>query len=216
MTKRTTTITISSIAALAVVSIFSVGFAKWAMVETDQIQLDGVILVDNVDTNSVNKFETTPVVDHSICFGIPTAEQIANYGISDPWLNVTGSKYEVLSTFIDLKVTGLTSTNFKSILEVGALTDNSNKYATAYSEGLVGALPAPSLNDLTYVSDNIARLTITFTWGSAFNGENPYKFYNSQAQTTTLEADASAKLTRLHSLLNGVSYTIKIATKNII
>ena len=212
MKKRTTAIIVSSIAALSVVSIFSIGFAKWALVETDQTKVDGVILVENVDANSVNKFENTPVVDHAICFGRPTDTQIESYGISDPWLMVNGTKYEVLSTFIDVKVTGLTESNYTQMLEVGNLVEPTGKYATAASEGLVGALP---IGQLSYLSGNSARITFNFSWGTSFNNENPYKYYNLQAQTSILEADASAKLTRLKSLLDGVNYSLTIATKNV-
>lgn len=213
MTKRSTTIILASIAAVAVFSVFSVGFAKWALVETDSTEVGGNIVVENVDTSSVYKFDGNPVVDHAICFGRPTDEQIASYGISNPWLTVTGEKYEVLSTFIDIKVIGLTNVNYKNILEIGAVTETSGKYASAYASGLVGSLPAPTTNQLTYIGGNAVRLTINFTWGSAFNYENPYKYYNSQTQTAVVENDAFSKLTSLKNLLNGVNYKIVLGTK---
>ena len=212
MNKRTTGIIISSLAAVSVISIFSIGFAKWALVETDQANLDGVIYVENVDASSVNKFENTPVVDHAICFGRPTDSQISSWGITNPWLDVNGTKYEVLSTYIDVKVSGLTQDNYLDILEVGNLVESSGKYATAVSEGLVGALPT---GELSYLTGNSARITFTFSWGNSFNNENPYKYYNLQTQTSTLEADASAKLTRLKALLDGVNYSLTLATKNV-
>ena len=214
MGKRTITIVISSIDVLSAISVFSIGFATWATADDDIVQLDGIIAVGAVNTSSANQFIETPVADHAVCFGRPTEEQIESYGFSDPWLTVTGTKYEALSTFIDIKVSGLTDTNFKDILDIGELKDTSNRYALAYNEGLVGALPTPTNDDLTYVGENCARLTITFTWGNAFNNENPYKFYNSQVPTAALEKDASTKLTKLNNYLNGISYSIKISTKD--
>ena len=213
MNKKSIAIALISLTTLSVVFIFSIGFAKWVLVESDTTNADGFIAVETVDAHSVNKFENDPQVSQAICFGRPTETQIANYGITNPaWITVSGTKYEALSAHIDVKVTGLTSTNYLSILEVSSLIENTGKYQTAYEEHLVGALPTPVVS---YANSNVARITLNFSWGIAFNSENPYKYYNSQAQTTALQADANVKLNRLKDLLNGVNYSITLSTVNL-
>ena len=209
LSKRTFKIIISSSVALVVVSLFSVGFATWSVMEGDQLNVeDGKIVVESVDASNVNKFENVPTVSNAICFGHP--EDTSIYGFTDPWLNVNGNKVENLTCYIDAQITGLTIDNYDKILVVDDLVESSGKYATAVSEGLVGALPAAVIS---YVGDNTARVTFTFTWGTAFNNKNPYEFYNSQPQSFALEVDASEKLSSLKTLLDGVNYSVKLSTK---
>ena len=210
MNKKSIAIALTTLTALSVVSIFSIGFAKWVLVETDSTDVEGFIFVEKVDTNSINKFENDPIVSQAICFGRPTDEQIAGYAIAEPaWLTVNGTKYESLSAYIEVQVSGLTSENYLDILEVSALSENSGKYQIAATEHLVAALPTP---EIQYVSGNTARINLNFSWGTAFDSVNPYKYYNTKVQTTALESDANIKLNRLKDLLDGVSYSIKLST----
>ena len=208
---------IAAIAGLAAVSMFSVGFAAWVLSATDEATVGGSISVDTVDESGVYTFEAAPAFDDaSIVFGTPTAAQISAYGLPAspaPWLTVTGSVNEKLTATLSIKVKNVASlADAKAHIVIGSLTETTGKYADALSDNLVAALPAPTANDLTWNdSTSSAELVITFAWGSAFNGENPYKYYNSMANTPANAADAAEKLTALEDL-QGAAYTLQIST----
>lgn len=55
-----------------------------------------------------------------------------------------------------------------------------------------------------------ATIKITFGWGSAFGGINPYNYYNKQDYSTELAKEANEKLTKLYNSLNGVNYKVTV------
>lgn len=55
-----------------------------------------------------------------------------------------------------------------------------------------------------------ATIKITFGWGSAFGGINPYNYYNKKDYSTTLAKEANDNLTALYNALNGVNYKVTV------
>lgn len=64
-------------------------------------------------------------------------------------------------------------------------------------------------------SDNKTKfeIEIKFAWGEAFNYENPYYYYNKLGDEFD-DSVAEKQLTQMNQLLNGVSYSLRIATKS--
>lgn len=57
------------------------------------------------------------------------------------------------------------------------------------------------------------EIEIKFAWGEAFNYENPYYYYNKLGDAFD-DSVAEHQLNEMNQLLNGVSYSLKIATKS--
>ena len=49
-----------------------------------------------------------------------------------------------------------------------------------------------------------------FKWGTAFGGQNAYKYYNDQDYDDDLATEASGALGDLYDALNGVTYKMTI------
>ena len=86
----------------------------------------------------------------------------------------------------------------------------------ANSEGLVVALPTPVIAGSSTDGTFTGTVTLTFTWGSHFGGNNPMDFYNgfeANAEISsgvTYAQDASTQLNLLKTDLTGVVYQLSI------
>ena len=72
------------------------------------------------------------------------------------------------------------------------------KYTTAQAANLVGTLP--TLTAEKQEATGVYHITITLTWGSAFNNQNPLEYYNNQEYETELAKNAKTNLTALEAL----------------
>lgn len=67
-----------------------------------------------------------------------------------------------------------------------------------------------TLDDTKCFINGVCVLKIEFAWGSAFDGKNPYTFYNGREYTNDLANEAQDKLNTLHTNLQGVFYKLTI------
>ena len=84
--------------------------------------------------------------------------------------------------------------------------------------GTADAVTATAGVASTTVAPNAAKtqtlnITVTFDWGTAFGGENPYTYYNNQAYTEDLATAAQAALNAVNALKDA-GYSLTINTTN--
>ena len=206
---------ISAVIALSCASLVSVGFASWVISQGDDETVQGQILVDEVvDQTHTLTVDATGV--NPIAFKANAAT--AGKG----WLTSTDTGVN-LSAVYNITVTNLSDSSKISAtlkaghLESGSFVEDASSagYGKAASENLVGALPTPAISVSASGSNMTGTVTVAFTWGSHFNGQNPMDFYNTyDADATygskTYAQDASDSLNLLKTDLTGVYYQLSI------
>ncbi len=80
------------------------------------------------------------------------------------------------------------------------------------TDGLIVEIPAGAFSESSDKLTATATVTITFAWGTAFDGQNPYLFYNNHpdGNTPTNRSNATSALRALHAL-NSTKYTLALA-----
>jgi len=181
MKKRIITLVLS---ALAVVLLVGVGFASWVVSQGEVSKQTGNILVETVVDGHLN-VEVTPE-DKRIQFGAP---QNASTG----WLYEDGENavLENLSVKFTVTVTDLKPGQAERL----SLTNTfGEKLLNASNEEVDMPTQLFLLDEVTYganeanddtlwsVSGTTATTTVvvTLTWGSLFEGKNPYEFFNAE------------------------------------
>lgn len=201
--KRKGIILLSSI--FACVALMATGFAAFIISYTTTGEATGNIEVDTVDNNAfilevVDGYEAP----ESIVYG-----PIDTYTGENPWLVYTDDgKMEHLTTTI--KVTCTNADKLASTPLQVTVTAN-DVYTAANTAGYVGALPTigngidVSLDGIEGEGNSIKvgtyTITITFSWGTAFNGFNPIDYYN-PLPAEDYAAEAAANLQALQALAN--------------
>lgn len=94
-----------------------------------------------------------------------------------------------------------TTDDVKSYQDLTTLGTNSEKTP---GTGIVGELPKPIIGSsgaantgsVTADADGsfTASISVTFSWGAAFGGKNPYEYYNSKAYTKDLATEAKTNI----------------------
>lgn len=183
----------------------SVGFAAWTIKnstdskeDTDlKITADATVNDENLqlgeckwDENSSVKFlpVTKTGLDYSwlsASNALPTEQLTATYNIAGKGAPAS-SKVTIAATFED---TTTASTNVKTYNELRGLGTNSETKKT----GIVGELPKPIIGSNGTANTGFviaaadgsftASISVTFSWGAAFGGKNPYVYYNSKPYT---------------------------------
>ena len=195
----------------------SVGFAAWTIKNsTDskedtelKITADATVKDENLqlgeckwDENSSVKF--LPVITEtklpyswlSATGSLPTEQLTATYNIAGKGAPASGT-VTIDATFED---TTTASTDVKTYSELKNLGTNSETHA----KGIVGELPEPIIGSngtantgsVTAGADGsfIASIYVTFSWGAAFGGKNPYEYYNSKPCTPDLATEAKTNI----------------------
>lgn len=237
--KSKLTISIASI--LSVLVLVGVGFAAWVIINPNvQANTDGTIQVDSVTDNSYDiKAEfskTTDATNGTIVFG-----KKDDPSITKPWLTNT-EKAEKLTATLTLTAQNFKAESWTAIsqkkLAVSMETINDSAeggdfaslvksnyitYPTLSGSGSVSKtltawtdtfeIPLEKFSLAENATTATYELTITFAWGSEFNSENPYTYYNKQTYNTETAKKASDALTAINKALNGVSYKVSIVEK---
>ncbi len=194
----------------------SVGFAAWTIKnstdskeDTDlNITADATVNDENLqlgeckwDENSSVKFlpVTKTGLDYSwlsASNALPTEQLTATYNIAGKGAPAS-SKVTIDATFED---TTTATTNVKTYNELRGLGTNSETQKT----GIVGELPKPIIGSngtantgsVTAVADGsfTASIFVTFSWGAAFEGKNPYEYYNSKPYKPDLATEAKTNI----------------------
>lgn len=194
----------------------SVGFAAWTIKNstdskenTDlKITADATVNDENLqlgeckwDENSSVKFlpVTKTGLDYSwlsASNALTTEQLTATYNIAGKGAPAS-SKVTIDATFED---TTTASTNVKTYNELRDLGTNSETKKT----GIVGELPKPIIGSNGTANTGFviaaadgsftASISVTFSWGAAFEGKNPYEYYNSKPYKPDLATEAKTNI----------------------
>lgn len=211
----------------------SVGFAAWTIKnntdsKTDSLHLsaDATINNESVTLNEGTKWTDSnvqfkPVKSKETYSWLDASEELPEENLSASYaISGTAGKNQALTisaTFED--TTTITSDDVKSYADLTALGDNKDKTG----HGIVGALPTPKIShgstgniqdsSLRITADAegnfSATITVTFSWGAAFDGKNPYAYYNFYEYSKTLADLAQTNIGYL-SYLPKCSFTLAI------
>ena len=133
------------------------------------------------------------------------AENIASYTVPE---GINGVVVTVYST----------ATNYKIIADGSATDAGLKETANEAKDGLVGALPTFTTASYTGATYNesaktlTCSLTVTFTWGQLFGGNNPRTYY-ADKKVEQYGEEAQRRLTALNTALSGCNYVLTIASK---
>ena len=193
-------------------ALVSGGFAAWIITTAPApVTLNGDIVVETVTETNIS-FVTDEFVwtdsdeddsnNQKMIFGGKEAK-------SGDWL--VNSTLEHLSTTLTIVVD-----NYQQLEKVTAKITASEdaKYQAAVSADYVAALP--DLADVTEFTPveaestkGKADITITFGWGTLFEGQNPMDYYNAKDAKENGTA-AKTALEGLYNNLNGLHYTLTL------
>ena len=168
-----------------------VGFAAWIITSDTEQKIEGNISVDTVTDNRLSVETSWKDDKNAIVFGWKTGE----YTYS--WLKNTDPTYAenlTVTLVVNVKDSGGSPIDAQT---VNATITGDDAYTTAVSSNLVNALPALTAQKQ---ETGVYHITITLSWGSAFNNQNPMEYYNSQAYTSELADQAKTNLTALEAL----------------
>lgn len=228
MKKRTLGLIIAGVAAT---SMIGTGFAAWVITASAQATEQGQFNVDTVDTKGVTITPTFAAGEGEINFFGPS-------GATTGWLTVSGSTVEKLSTnlTIDFVFSNAVATDYNLTVTFAG----SQAYSDAVTAGYIVAptfkfgstdytLGTPVALETIMPSGTSTTLTITFDWGDAFDGDNPYDFYNTFAYNDDywmdgltpvatgsgdaagkIQTKANADLTAMNTTLDGATFDITI------
>ena len=195
---------------LGCTALISVGFAAWVITGSPATkEATGTIQVDTVDNNIVSFVDeqcSWVGSNNQIIFGGRAAEE-GDWLVNENLENLTVTYHFVIENYAALDSVSAT------------ITASNGNYASAVSKGYVGELPTYTIEHgdegFTTVDGQLTQmaydLEITFSWGTAFGGNNPMDYYNDEGKTAaTHGADAEQKLTELYTLLSDVTYTLTL------
>lgn len=213
------------LAGVAAASMIGTGFAAWIITASAEKVEEGQFIVDTVSEKTVTITPSFASDEDTIRFLAPST------GASTGWLTNDNIATEKLAVTLNVAYafnTGAAASDFKVKYDI----DYSSVQA-AINAGYITA-PTLTLNDAAYTDATVQALsgasealTITFEWGSAFGGVNPYDFYNDNFDygdkvtltegvpakddngDTTIEAVAKEALTAL-SGINAATFNITI------
>lgn len=221
-------------AILGSVAIVSTGFAAWVITSPSvSTEAQGNIQVETVKDDRVSFQVDFVDSDKSVSFGSSTV-----LDTDTKWLSSPTGEVEDLTVSVTVKKTEgtvkdgtLTLTNF----EVGTVQDGKFVAVQSFNAEYLSTgktlIVLPTTGDSTKktftAEDTVLTFDFTFAWGTAFNQQNPYLYYNSFEEVADLGTDgvknwkngdvvfenfdaladdAVAKLGALETLLNGKSF----------
>lgn len=222
----------------ASLAILSTGFAAWVISGgEEQTKEIGDIVVDTVQDNrhklTIDSADTDTENSGKIIFGRPEKQEK-----KDAWLKSdSNDKIEKLSTFFKVTVTNAAGKAINSIFETNTFVedvesevgDYKNVYTTAASttKQYVGDVPGvefvSEVSETITTTDTLARVSdssedgvvyirLKFSWGTHFDGKNPYEFYNEKKLDDTIAKDAVDALTAMQTL-SGAKFKLTLKTK---
>ncbi len=195
------------------VALVSAGFAAWVIGGNEvSKEVDGNIKADTV-TDSTIGIEAK-MIDGNICFG--WKKESTTYD----WLSnsdeETGNYAEDLEAKFTIKVTNKDNLD-KITLTFASETGN---WTQAVSGGLVteptytwagGTGSEISKGAATeLVEGDTITVTMTFGWGSLFDGKNPMKYFNDLEETSENIENAKTRLGNLQTYLGSATFKVTV------
>ena len=161
---------------LCCMAVVGVGFAAWVITGEDTETANGSITVDTVTDE---RYVIEVLDEHE---AVDTNVNLGGTGVTNPtdWLKYTGTAQDLEAVIVvevknydkqKLSLTASITNNsaYKYLVDANYIND-----ATV----VVSSAPISTRTDDDGVKYGTYTITITFTWGSAFAGENPVDFYN--------------------------------------
>lgn len=225
---------IMAVASLGSMALIGTGFAGWVISASTTTHADGVMVAYDVkdqrfvvaDGKWTNGKEGTPAgAKANIVFGKSTSQ------VTNQWLHYDTANMEIqsLSDTYVFEVSSKDTTDtgsFKVALSSGTpagfvVADTNDKAwekATTGDKTAVEATPA-----IEYLDDDVAtdgkytfvegkatvKMKITFSWGTAFGGLNPFDYYKGQ-EATEENVKAAVDSLNLVKALNEVAFTVNL------
>ena len=173
------------IGGLLSVCLIGVGFASWIIVQDGQDSLQGTVHVETVSDNSVyiEASWVSGVEKEQFNFTAPTAATTNTTN----WLVSTTTNAEKLE--IDVKVKIINATKVDGDVKVTWDTSSLTAYEKYIKPVATSDISIPTADDNTNgtwgeehgVRTYTTTITLAFTWGEYFGGNNnPYAFYNAK------------------------------------
>ena len=196
-------------------SLVGVGFASWVITgdATDSTQ-PGTIQAEGITDKSLSiksmEWGTGAENDANIYFGAPATMTTEN-----AWLINDNAGKEDLTAVLTVTLDNpgnIDVTVNATLSENGGTT----KMQTAEDSNLIAK---PIVETTASQTPNVYTVKVTFKWGSAFGGINPYTFYNGKnasdviSNQLTYKQDALDKINLLNEL-NGASYKLTVTAKD--
>lgn len=224
---------IMAVASLGSMALIGTGFAGWVISASTTTHADGVMVAYDVkdqrfvvgDGKWTNGKDGTPAgAKANIVFGKSTTE------VNNQWLHYDTAKMETqsLSDTYVFEVSSKDTTDtgsFKVALSSGSpegfvVTDTNNAWKNATTGDKTAVNPTPAIEFLeddgatdgkyTFVGGKATvKMKITFSWGSAFGGQNPFDYYKGQ-EATEENVQAAVNSLNLVKALNEVAFTVNL------
>lgn len=196
--------TILAVAALGSLALIGTGFAGWVIVANATSTASGNITAYEVTDNrltATGKWAGDRAADSgSIVFGKPKP---ADATAASPWFKTKGEDMleEKLSDTYTLSITSNNNGDTATVKVSAELTitekDSTKPYKAALDNHWIADptltysttnLFQPKSVELTLVAGKAtAEFTFGFAWGSHFDGQNPFKYYNSKEAEDTID-----------------------------
>lgn len=223
---------------LSCVAVLSVGFASWLIVNlpTETNDTIGSFEVYEVVDNSVTLAydwgadgegdfvkndqgdDTTTYTEKAqaaakITFGKPASSSVQN-----PWLRagsdvqnekltatvkVTIGNYNELTSF-SASIDASVFSGISTLVGTPTVSYKTTEGTNADTDGTIGVL---SKDELTAAA-GVVVVEFTFSWGTAFGGNNPYDYYNDQTYSAELGTEANTNLTAIQTALASAKYAV--------
>lgn len=225
---------IMAVASLGSMALIGTGFAGWVISASTTTHADGVMVAYDVKDQRFNKInagkwtngkEGTPAGEKAnIVFGKSTTE------VNNQWLHYDTADMETQSlsdTYVfevsskDTTDTGSFTVALSSGTPKGfVVTDTNDAWKNATTGDKTAVNPTPAIEYLeddgatdgkyTFVGGKATvKMKITFSWGTAFDGQNPFDYYNGKEATEENVTNAVNSL-NLVKALNEVAFTVNL------
>lgn len=218
------------------ISVETLDDQRFLIYKTDDVNDAHRILIDYGTTK---KAGTPAQAASSICFGIDDSTPINDAWLTAS-STVANNKYENLTATVSFYVANLQNTEAQedvpsAVLEVNDHTTdeiynwalasgNTKNYVKAPSDLSCAISASETFNHTDGLTYRKVTVAVEFEWGSYFTCDhdndqstpevpvNPYVFFNKKPNTTANGNTAHTVLTELEKCLDGVSFTIRLAT----
>lgn len=225
---------IMAVASLGSMALIGTGFAGWVISASTTTHADGVMVAYDVKDQRFNKIDAGKWTNGKE--GTPTGEKAnivfgkSKTEVSNQWLHydTAAMETESLSDTYVFEVSSKDTTDtgsFKVALSSGTpngfvVTDTNDAWKNATTATKTAVNPTPAIE---FLEDDGAtdgkyrfaegkatvKMRITFSWGSAFGGQNPFDYYSGQTATEE-NVKAAVDSLNLVKALNEVAFTVNL------
>ena len=186
------------IGGLLSVCLIGVGFASWIIVQGDTENVQGNVRVEEVIDRSVfvdAKLATDD--DGYFNFTSPKSSKDTEPGFEEgDWLRSDTTTKEKMSVVFDVTVTNPENEK-DSAVSVNVAPDA--KFTGI--EKFVSLVANENIDLTDKTGTYTTTLTVTFKWGTYFEGQNPYEFFN--AKDASAKVKDTAGFTSAHATVDG-------------